>query len=1659
MPSLLDPTPLRTDKVQNPTDRNMDWAVLRNHCLLTPIRMHDTGDGALLWLSLLGRCFSSTQELSEWAEESQKLVQALRLCQLRHGTAITSRLEQDSLWSAVIDCINARQKAAGNCVSVDGLLARYVIGLSAEKAPASASFFSGLIQLYKASRSEQTKSVRREWNNLLEILQASDDSLTAHILSIQMNVCRDFAILADRIRKVPIVAARSAVTLNVLTGIQKAGHAPEVVDSITVAQDGADETGRELEVDAHSTTTFDDGDQAPTGFVRGDSVSEYIRRQAPFTARRIRLGLERKSSAPLIHVREIVHLAATELRVAADPTHQACACLLLLQLCVPVSTDLLLSMRCKPGEDLWLDIRSRALRVQRCHMTGSTSRPEWFECVTSWGIPLPTHAADFLEELFENSPNANFLADVFTGADIDLKQLEKGHHQLLKRCSDTNLQIWPGQWIDGVCAAAVQVLGSELSAAYLLSLPGLSAQGALHYFHPRQADLNQLARRWLAYFELKEGCEEAEQHGLDIFGNDRLSSGFKRLRNDILAQQTAIMRSRGNVEDVLSTYQDLVKRVAAMLVFVTASRGFKLEELKNGSLLVHPQLIHIDDKDVVDGRGSRLMPRTHLLSWVMKIFIDVQRTVGTRLCDTNAGYRTDALVELSKADLRFDAVCFQYLEHRSQKIKRVAVVAADIEKISHEYFAAPRNFMRHVLITHWTLMGLDPTVLRALTGHAWAWAETPGPCSTSSPESLILAIKTPLEQLLGIWIERPPDVYRHSPWPTHRLPLRRLLKVQCHYRKFVVDGVQGPVLSRWHLAAAAFSEAVRSELVSGESPLSQGAQLWLFLAFVDGLIEDEDLDAILFNLTSITRGPHGWTARWARPYERTAARCLLLQAPTALFLEELQLGEHAIDPADLESELAAWLCSSHPNMYSKNSSPAPAKAICLSAASLWADLVLPASIQTAYAVPNNAPIASRRAAEALIDGTRYHAHPTSYSGPRPQPPRRHGSQLQHLMKLIHRTGDNNQRLGEQKSRAAYFQDHLNELGGLEDGSWPSVMVSAIQHNIELIRAGSRKALQFSSISTYTSAVSDFLFEHEDLILKEVDDLEIKLLSRQLLAHAKKADEHRKTDALSAAMWLLKNMDRQGFPVLFSDPALDDWHIRQSSAQTMPLISEREVAPARSLLASTHHDTPLEQEQLLVGLDLLLAAPLRWMELATLNPTHLLEQHQSLRIEASGFSHIKTSSSTRTLAIPSELHDRLQALSKRVVDLQRSSRPLLFSRSAPMSDTTTIPMWLRREMVWVMKYVLEDDFRVHHFRSNATANLLFPGWRNVFENWTKAKASGAELGQLFEYTRDRAWHAEKIAIFAGHSHPVVTVCYYFLTWPFVRSLAMASLNSRLNPGPQFLARHGVSETALVKAGQRNEAVSTNRWNYLVSKKFVHAKTACPVTSNESPTGAPPEPCDDDSSASVDIHRSVPPAGNLNLHHFRYLCLRTCGVSIVQSTDFTEVSRSSSHRLELHLATVSAHDIETLRAREGKSSGERSIAAEVGLIQSESFTQIFDTLAHANTTQLRCLLGLLASRRSAQPTDEESLIEVSKLFDESPFVVEVIFGQRHFDPAFAARLSNATSLRVGQPVRDLGRSAKGFIVARAEATNLVIKSRLRSVVAQLCFHLQKFSIDPA
>ncbi|OOG88220.1 hypothetical protein B0E41_02835 [Hydrogenophaga sp. A37] len=1248
----------------------------------------------------------------------------------------------------------------------------------------------------------------------------------------------------------------------------------------------------------------------------------------------------------------------------------------------------------------------------------------------------------------EGSPG--YLVEVFDRIGVDINELQARHHGTLRRLSDTNLQVWPGQWISGLCSAAVRVLGSELSAAFVLSQPGLAAPGALHYFHPQQDDLNRLSCEWLGHFGLRAHGQpdNVKEAPIDIFGNERLSTGFRKLIADIQDLSASISRNRGNEEALLSDFKALTVRSAALLVFTTASRGSRLDKLKCGSLLAHEELIHVEDKEVADGRGSRLLPKLDIHYWLLNGFLKAQTAASEKLVrQLPTKMRGDVLLELANQDLRFDAGCFQYFGRKGQRISRTPVSSADIGEVAQQYLQAPRNFMRHVVITHWTLARMDCTVLRALTGHAWASAEAPGPCATYAPTSLIAAIKAPLEQLLATWIVSPTQSQGHRAWPTHRLPLWRLFKVQGHYRKFITDGLQGPVFSRWHVAAMVMAEHIRHNLCSGQLPLGGKALMWLYLVFVDGLNEPQDLKAIFDHGDVLTRGTYGWTARWRREADRRNGRLIALQAPTSLFLES-HWSSISIDAKEsIGTDLARWLTAIQPNHPSKDCTPDRAKAILLAVASLWSDVAIPSALQTAYSTDTNAPFPSLRSAERLVNGFNRHTLPITTSGSRPSLVHQSESALHRLLKLIHKVGDNQQRLGEQKARAAYFLGHAASLRGSNDGSWTNALIKAIQQNIELIQHGSRKALQFSSLSTYVSSITDFIISRQNLNLLEVEENDLQVLSIELLEHARRKDGPTKSDVQSAAFWLLRSLENQGFRVLLHPPASSFWRLRPGRSRPVPVIDATDSDAAQTMLSATHTATQLNHDQLHLLVDLLQQVPLRWMEAATLDTTHILLGRPALRVEPSGFSHTKSTSSTRTLELPAALHGRLLDLARRVSAVSSSNRPLLFSEASSGSDDEAVPSRHNEDLAWVMRCILEDDFRIHDLRANVVSSLIFPGWRKTFDRWVRHQASGDELRGQFEHSSQSAWSAERASVVAGHSHPVVGVSYYAFIWPFLRCLALASLNAHLVPGSEFLRHASLSSAALDKARQRSSDTASNPWNHLASKRF-HRDKLKGSNTPQPPTLHTPTV----SMAIADQASAVAPVEELKQH--RSLCLCSSGLPLEDSMDMARIEPHHRDALNTYLASLSSQDLESLRKREGGSSGQRSAAAEIDLIRSQAFEDLFKVLAPAAPHQLRRLLVLLSSRSGRDALPESSLSEVAGIFDGGDFKLEVIFGQRHFDAGAAARLSACKSLVMGQPVRDQGRAQRAFILQRSSELSLVAKARWRSVAAQLTFHLVRY-----
>ncbi len=209
---------------------------------------------------------------------------------------------------------------------------------------------------------------------------------------------------------------------------------------------------------------------------------------------------------------------------------------------------------------------------------------------------------------------------------------------------------------------------------------------------------------------------------MNPFDDPWLRKGFADLTSEIDRLQKRIARHRGNFRETINEFNALVKHCTAMWVFVTASRGSKVEEIRNGSVLIDDSLMFVDDKSVDDERGARLIPSNFASKWALDRYIEALMLVSRRIVRDRNRHAHDVWSELAQGQLRFDAVCFQIIREQNGKLGRSYVSASDVQGISRQYFNANKNFMRHVVITRWTIERLDPDLLRCLTGHGWEGA-------------------------------------------------------------------------------------------------------------------------------------------------------------------------------------------------------------------------------------------------------------------------------------------------------------------------------------------------------------------------------------------------------------------------------------------------------------------------------------------------------------------------------------------------------------------------------------------------------------------------------------------------------------------------------------------------------------------------------------------------------------------------------------------------------------------------------------------------------------------------------------------------------------------------------------------------------------------------
>lgn len=477
-------------------------AVLR-HGLLMPARPPENGGGTAIFVSQMIRCFSHSDEFADWKTEAEKLSKALRAAGVDGGSSTTVKHLSNPMWEAVHKCLKARQESKMDVQSIDRLLARTLIQAAGGDFQLTQEILRGITQLFNTSKLHRRELGKFEWRNLFDVM-TTGQSLSEFILSLSQGNCRTFGEQADRLMHAPLPALSTTVTLRTLYNEEAARQS--ALHSIT-------EMSSER-ISVQTETGDGEGEGEGEGNVedlkswrRGDSVSNYLAHQSPFTPRRIKLGAEVRSTTALAQLPRIARGLSARLWDASTPQEISASLLAILQTAVPVPAPVMLGLGLaqRADEHIYFDKNSLCFHVRRSHMhpTSSNTKEEW-------SIQIPPVVRTEFEKRFKTENSAKFLADILMTDGVEESELLKHHHELLRICSDANLQCWPGHWVHGLRAAAVSVLNSELLAAFTLGIPGLASAGSLHYFHPRQVDLDAGSKEWYEHLGL---CNVAsEQH-------------------------------------------------------------------------------------------------------------------------------------------------------------------------------------------------------------------------------------------------------------------------------------------------------------------------------------------------------------------------------------------------------------------------------------------------------------------------------------------------------------------------------------------------------------------------------------------------------------------------------------------------------------------------------------------------------------------------------------------------------------------------------------------------------------------------------------------------------------------------------------------------------------------------------------------------------------------------------------------------------------------------------------------------------------------------------------------------------------------------------------------------------------------------------------------
>lgn len=1626
------------------------------HPLLTAVGCPASGDGALTYLQQLLRTLDACRAMDignsakEWQERIKTLIKAvIDSAPSASPSPKPSDLMQHP-WGNIHACIDARGKVRHQSTRhLDALLGLMLLETATGGKALTAEALSGLKTCYRTLSGSRKLHV--EWELISSPLIVDEIKLKELLTGLSHPPVRAFGQLVLGYLMKPMPTPDGVETVMATPTVLDCGI--DAIASALTVSPSVDSTADLEQTPADGAEEHDVDTAASSRFERGDSVIAWHHNQAHFSSRNNRLGLESWQTLSGDQVCLITAKLPAILMDPASPMHCA-AILVTASLLTSTPGHVLMHAKLNACNDLWIDTRGRrfcwsmeALRESGGAFTANPQR--WVS------ISFPQVFSEAIHGLTPASDEPSYFGDLLVqSGPAAWHGLLRQTHELLMKLGDSAFPAFPGRWANSIARVYLETCQSDLMASVctLSLVPTLST--ALYYFHPSEHDIIQTVST--VYHRLGLGKATEQQPACTnraIPSNEKLKNGFLQLEDRATQLNRTIHNTRSDLSTCANACNELTQLTAAMCVFSVGGRGSRVEEITNGALWCDAGVLCLEDKKVEHEGGTRILPKpSRLQHWLRRLFMARQR-LAEQVAPTLRRDLAGRWKELASGQLRFDTPAFEWLELQPGKVKRSPLTAAHVEEVAQRYFQASKNFMRHVLITHWALDSDDRHLLRLVTGHARSGLAMPSAGAMYTPKSAVLAAGKILDKQLSKWL---PEVGSGAPQSLRyqfvALPGRRILKVHGAYREHMQTWDCG-VWSRWHLAAARIMNRLRHALLNGQGPKALMAQLWLHLVCFDGLNEQLDLDAVISQIrASAVLGAAGWLIRLRRPGS-SHMLVIAVQAPTALLLQRIVAAqeEHTAAFAEIADQAGQWVATTTPDCWG-GAKDGIAEAL-LACSRLWTDWVLPPAVQLCYHADSHAPLLDDKSNSALY-GLPWHGS----NDPIAPPPRSSHPQdlLSTFFKAINRLGSSRLQLGEQKKRAQLFERWLKLDRIPRAGSLAGTLIQVVGVNVLRIKAGKKGAIEWSSQATYFSTLRPFLQGHANQSADDFDALDWLDFCQELHEFAHKADKET-VPAREAASWLMRCLHELGYPLPPQEALLH--FARQPVATTTAAIADirQSQIDAVRILLSKRPGTPLEKSRLDLAVTLLSSQPLRQAELAALHANDLTLDGQ-LCITTHGFAHLKSHASRRRLQLQPEVRDGMQAVLSQTLQAQDygSKDSTIFGCQVQKDGVTNLDSgWLVQALTWAIQVETGNPkFRIHALRARVVSNLLCPDWQDNITTPQPERSGPQCATELFSYQLSRAWKTDVVRMIAGHSSIRTTLSYYFHAWLPVRARALMATLADTKPTDHLLGQIGVTQAALVKACARNLSFQKDPWTYLLGKLPTAAPMPVEPDTDGSQTSAhsntDPVPLQDTGSGnSSNTHRIERMSSPVAL--VRYLGMRLLGLDRIATSNALSLDQHAIlDELELRLAQ-STVDQGALRGRiRGDITG-RALRADLKLLLAPTTTPLIDSLSRLPVDHLEALLQLLLPKRNLLTWDTD-LCRVAPWLDESSICVEVVADIKAVEPELNLRLARLRSVLIGSPAHEVGTLPRLFIQPRnSEDRSTVAKARWTTLVRVLCCSL--------